>query len=166
MACGGQVPGQPGPTTAAGGGSSASNAPTSTSATGSGPASLATLDPCKLLSPSEQQQLGQISSANGTNLAGVRGCDFTSTDFIVSPAILEKKGVADLVVTGTVSDIQVGSRSAREMRGDTGGCLVAIGVAAKSRVDVAVIDSRGNQDNACALAEKAAKLVEPKLPKS
>ncbi|CRK59356.1 hypothetical protein [Alloactinosynnema sp. L-07] len=41
-----------------------------------------------------------------------------------------------------------------------------IGVTASSRVDVQASELRGDQDVACDLALRAAKLIEPNLPES
>ncbi|AHH95483.1 DUF3558 domain-containing protein [Kutzneria albida] len=137
----------------------------STGSNTSGP-TLATLNPCDLLSSADISAIGGSEAGKKSTLAGAPTCDWGVGAAGVNVLVLVDKGTADLSTSGKITETQFGSHQARELRGSAGECRIAIAVTSKSRVDVTGVDDSGSQDKACALGEKAAKLVEPKLPKS
>lgn len=129
--------------------------------------SLADTDPCELLSPSDKADLGVTKSEGPENVGGARLCRVRTATGGFTPGIWDKAGLAQIVAKGPMSDLTIGSHQAKQMRSDaTGGCTVFLGVTASSRVDVVVQDRQGDQDEACDLALRAAKLIEPNLPES
>jgi hypothetical protein len=76
-------------------------------------------------------------------------------------------GLNDIVVgSGTLTDESVAGRRAKRLAeaSGPGGCMVAMQVGARSRVDVQVA-ARTDTAKACDIAARVATLVEPKLPK-
>lgn len=129
--------------------------------------SLADTDPCELLTDADRSSLGVTKTEGPEKLGTARICRFRTPEGGFTPGIRTNVGLAGVVVKGPVTDIAVGSHQAKQMRSDdTGGCTVFIGVTASSRVDVVVQDRQGDQDEACELALRAAKLIEPNLPES
>lgn len=138
----------------------------STTATSSANAeSLADTDPCELLSTTDKSALGVKKSTGPEEFAGARICRIHTAAGSLTPGIWDKAGLAQVIATGPISDVTIGSHQAKQM-GDSAGCTVFIGVTASSRVDVVAQDRQGDQDEACDLALRAAKLIEPNLPKS
>jgi Protein of unknown function (DUF3558) len=162
-ACGGAaVSGQPGPEITTTGGESGTNNVTTAPAA----PSLNSMDPCTLLSGADQQALSFSAPGTRKDLGGAQSCRWTSASSVLHADIRSKQGLADLVNDGPTTESVVGTHQSRQMRDSTGGCLVAIAVSSSSRVDVGAVDTHRNQDAACMLVAQAAKLIEPKLPKS
>ena len=127
---------------------------------------LADVNPCDLLGSADVAALGITKSGKTEKVGTERVCRYETADGAVSPGIRTNVGLAGVVVDGPISDLSIGSHQARQMRSSTGGCFVFLGVSASSRVDVLGSELRGDQDAACDLALRAAKLIEPNLPES
>lgn len=83
--------------------------------------------------------------------------------YTIGVALYERRGLKDVVASGQIQKIQVGSRQAAQYLGEGGAhCAVALEVSASSRVDV--LATGDNADKLCAPVLEAAKLVEPELP--
>ncbi|WP_424183395.1 DUF3558 family protein [Actinokineospora sp. G85] len=135
---------------------------------GSGGGSLASMEPCDLLTEADQAEVGISGSGTEKELAGSRFCDWrvrketASAGYTLSVQIWEDLGLAD--VQGTEKQTStVGSHEAvRALRTGGSACSISLGVGAKSRVDVVLTGADGTA--LCAPAATAAALVEPKLP--
>jgi hypothetical protein len=145
--------------------------PSSSDTGGSGGASLASVQPCDLLSSSVQSQFG-LSKADSIPVSGIRPCNWSKSvdanglnGYSVEIDIRDHTGLKDIVTSGfTVSPDNVGSHQGRLIKLNAGGtCAVALGVGDSARVDVAV--TAGTDTNqACDVANQLAKAVEPQLP--
>jgi hypothetical protein len=142
-----------GTTSAASGGDS-----TTSSSASSGGTSLANTDPCSLLTASDASSVGLQAPGNPDNVAGERTCDYVGSQ---STAIIGVSTDAGLSSFGNGTSVAVGSHQGLQDDQGTGGCQIAIGVSASSRVDVQVTPHSGS---GCPEAMSLAKLIEPKLP--
>lgn len=143
---------------------------TSSSAAPSGSA-LASIQPCDLLTSGEISKNG-LTGQEESNDSGARSCTWDNDAFdnglgyTVGDDIRDTQGLADINTDGySVSDDPVGSHQgklAQQTNGD--GCFVAIGVGTSARVDVVVSTASADVQQSCALANRYAKLIEPKLP--
>ncbi|MGQ0840661.1 DUF3558 family protein [Actinokineospora sp.] len=166
-ACGDTAaPGTPVPVTTTTGSNSETATSTAASSTSAKSESLADTNPCDLLTNTDKATLG-VTKVSGPERFGTgRICRLRTPEGGVDPGIRTDVGLAGIVVDGAISDVTIGSHQAKQMRTTTGGCFVFIGVTASSRVDVLGSDRQGDQDEACDLALRAAKLIEPNLPES
>lgn len=83
--------------------------------------------------------------------------------YTIAVGIYERRGLKDIVASGQIQKIQVGSRQAAQYLGEGGAhCAVALEVTASSRVDV--LATGDSADKLCGPVLEAAKLVEPELP--
>jgi hypothetical protein len=147
-------------------GSSSASSPSST-ASASGTASL---QPCNLLTSTEVSE-NELSGQGTTNDGGVRGCDWANKTadgglgYAMEVAIRDSQGLADITTSGnTITNDPVGSHQGKQVQDSVAGaCFVAIGVTAKSRIDVLGSASNGNMSESCTIANKYAKIVEAKL---
>ncbi|MGQ0837376.1 DUF3558 family protein [Actinokineospora sp.] len=167
-ACGGaQTPGQalPATTTAASKTGTTTERTTTTSPTSA--ESLADTDPCELLTSADKSALGVTKFEGPEQLGTARICRIRTPAGTLTPGIRTNIGLTQVVVTGPINDLTIGSHKAKQLRDTaTRGCIVFIGVTASSRVDVDAGDRQGDQDEACDLALRAATLIEPNLPES
>ncbi|WP_161784444.1 DUF3558 family protein [Actinokineospora spheciospongiae] len=155
----------PGPVSTDGSGT-ATGTPSTTVSAPEKSDSLADADPCDLLTSADKAVLGITKSEESEKVGTERVCRHLTADGAVSPGIRTNVGLAGIVVDGPISDLSIGSHQARQMRTLAGRCFVFLGVSASSRVDVLGSELRGDQDAACDLALRAAKLIEPNLPES
>jgi hypothetical protein len=146
--------------------SSSVTSPTATSSTpavnGSG---LADLDPCKLLQPQEVTQLGLPPEARPDTVAGRAACFWTKPDGNLGIYVEPDRGLADLNTSRAtrVEDKTIGSHAARLLvKAD--GCDVDLAVTEHSSVTISVL-MFDNPSEGCSVAERAAALVEPRLPR-
>jgi hypothetical protein len=130
--------------------------------------SLASVDPCTLLTSGEVAQLG-LPAGQKENLGGARGCTWnvpSGNGYSLGVGIRDAQGIKDLVTEGgRLSKISVGKHDARrlEEQGKTpGSCMITLGVTSSSRVDVQVNADTTTQ--ACQIADNVVTNVEPKLP--
>lgn len=154
---------------------SGSGGPAATGASGSPAtdATLASVDPCSLMTTAEAAQVGgqgpgQVDStaaAGSTSACGWHGR--TSDDYAVSFGldIRASQGIDELRANGgQITDGKVGARTARRLVNGTD-CLVTLKVGPKSRVDVTVSIVGVTDSNApCDVAGKVAGFVNPRLP--
>jgi hypothetical protein len=134
------------------------------------PASLATIDPCGLLSPQDRSTAGLSVLGRPKDIDGARACDWTVPGtFGVTVTLDEKHGLAALDVAkkaatrtevGTHPALQVADKKAAD-----GTCAVLLGVGQAASVQVDVSNT-GFSDTplACRRAGTVAGLLEPKLP--
>ncbi|HEY1571049.1 MAG TPA: DUF3558 family protein [Pseudonocardiaceae bacterium] len=154
-ACGGTTVGQPAaaPTSASAGASSATP----------GPDGLPVGQPCSLLSPADLQRLGVTEQPTQEMVGTAHTCSLNTSMDALGVGIRTNVGLAGYTAAGgPVHDITLGGHQAKEELGNTGSCVVAIGVSASSRVDV-VVTGDGTTDP-CPTALTLARLVERRLP--
>jgi hypothetical protein len=148
-----------------------------TSTAPAGPSSSAavgtsSIDPCSLLRVSDLTQYGSFSGPGKENLGGARVCGFQRTRQSASDKELGVSiNVRDTQGTSTVNDVGGGKQTGR-LNGRPAieapapsqrACLMALAVGDNARVDVSI--TADSAQEACAVAEKVADVVEPKLPK-
>ncbi|HEX4722212.1 MAG TPA: DUF3558 domain-containing protein [Pseudonocardiaceae bacterium] len=119
---------------------------------------------CSLLSSSDLQQLGASSPPTEEMVGTAHSCDFDSDDYTFGVAIRTNVGLSGFVATGSgpVKDMSIGGHQAKQEVGNSGACVIGIGVSDTSRVDLTVLPAE-NQDP-CPTALKLANIIEPKLP--
>jgi len=134
------------------------------------PVTLASLDPCSLLSPQDRSTAGVSVLGKPKDIAGARACDWTVPGtFGVTVTLDEKNGLADLeVARKTATRTKVGAHQALQVadkKAADGTCAVLLGVGGAASVQIDVSNT-GFSDTplACRRAGTVAGLVEPKLP--
>lgn len=137
---------------------------TSPSTSSSKVANAADLDPCQLLSAKDQVGMG-LTEPPEKDTALSNACVYVMGRTVISMKVRLNQGITQVQdVGGQIHELTVNGRAAKKVTGQpAGGCLVAVGIAASSRVDIQVAGDDDAED--CVTAEKAAKFVEPKLPK-
>jgi hypothetical protein len=169
-ACNSTTPGQ-GTAEPTGGGSPSTTEDSSAPSSGSGGGSLASVDPCSLVSSSEESSLG-LTRSDADTVPGGKPCDWTKpvdtngqNGYAVEIVVRPNDGLNDVVTQGfTVQPVTVGSHQGKQLQLQAGGsCSIAIGVGNSSRVDFTV--TAGTDTNqACQVANELAKAAEPQLP--
>ncbi len=154
--------------------SAPSSAPETSSSSGAGQASTTSLQPCTVLAASDLSGYGSFKDAIEENASDARTCTYqkktetaSEEGLVVSVVIRDNAGLDQTNDTGAgVQDKQVNGRKAKVAPSPAPtGCVVALGVGDKARVDVTVT-AVSTVDKACQLAgDVAGKSVEPKLPK-
>lgn len=109
------------------------------------------------------------TATEGIDEGGARNCNWSNaaTGYALEVSVRNDQGLGDINTDGlSLTDDQVGRHHGRLAQGPANGdgCLVAIGVTATSRVDVTVSTSDSSVAHACSLANRFARVVEPKLP--
>jgi hypothetical protein len=153
--------------TPVGPGDNGQSAPPGASTTrASGGSQLHDLDPCGLLTPAEEQQLG-APKGQRQDVRAARLCAWTvpgSHSFDI--AIFEDKSAKDLFVeTGRRSSVTIGRHRGEHVEADggEGKCMITLDVTQHSSVSTDV-SARLDTAKACDAATKVATLFEPKLP--
>jgi uncharacterized protein DUF3558 len=145
--------------------SSTSSPPTTTSA--SGGSDLGQLDPCELLTDGERAQL-QLPAGKPDTTAGNPGCDWNkgADGGIVSVTIRQNRGIDDLNPGNAtrVEDVPIGAHQGRRLEFPEGNCNFDVAITDKSSVTVSALIVEKVAE-ACALAQQAVNLIEPKLPR-
>lgn len=172
-ACSAQESGNPTP--AAGASSTAANTTANSSQSG-GSSALTSVKACSLVSDQEvaRFKIQGPGRADAEPAAGAtstcswigRSANDSSTSFGV--LVRAKQGLADVnTAGGTATNGKVNGRPAVQFASNIGAkCTVALGVTAKSRVDISyVIGAGSDPTEACQSASDIATIVEPKLPK-
>jgi Protein of unknown function (DUF3558) len=124
------------------------------------------IKPCDLLTAPEVRELD--FDAGEKDFLDPRACvwEFSEPGNAVRAWIQDDLGLAVVSAAGAHA-VRLGDHDAIQSLGPTVGpvksCQVAIGVTDRSRVDVIVNTTAGKQQ-ACRLAMRTARLVEPKLP--
>ena len=171
--CSQETPGRPvadttGTSTTSGSGSS--SAPRTTSSGPGGGGSLATLDPCDLLSAESKTALGVTGAPKPEEFPSSKLCQWRVNDnptvpdgFSLGVAVFPESGIDRVNATGEKVPVTVGARRAvRSSRSGGSVCAISLEVTATSRVDV---QASGSGDPAlCTVAMEAAEVVEPGLP--
>lgn len=147
-----------------------SHAPSSAAAPAGGSLSKS-IKPCDLLDSSVLKRNGLTSSGNKP-FAGARTCTWTkkvtlnAPGYVIGADIWDTQGIADYNSAGyAITNDPIGHHQviqAKQTDGDL--CDVTIGITKTSRVDISANISDPNITRACALANKFAKLIEPKVP--
>lgn len=134
------------------------------------PTSLAQLDPCALLSPSDRSTAGLTQLGQPKKIGEARACDWTvPATFGVTVTLDENAGLANLDLSGgTRTKKKVGAHQAVQLvdrKATDGTCAVLLGVGKSASVQVDVSNSTFSDTTlACGRATTVAGLVEPKLP--
>jgi len=160
-ACGGQVVAAP---------VVEQHAPASVPPSSAAPGTLAALDPCGLLSPTDRSTAGVSVLGKPKAIADTRACDWTMPGtFGVTVTLDDKVGLAGLdVARKTATKTKVGTHQAMQVsdrKAADGTCavLLAVGTSANVQIDVSN-NSFSDTPLACRRAGTVAGLVEPKLP--
>ncbi|WP_233158284.1 DUF3558 family protein [Actinokineospora bangkokensis] len=128
------------------------------------------LQACDLLPASARSELGISDGGDDRQIGQARACyyrvrtDSLATSYALVVAILDKQGLADIVARGEKVESKIGSHDAVQAVRGPGGCAVSLGITADSRVDAQVTGDA--EQDLCAPAMAAAKLIEPQLPQS
>ncbi len=134
--------------------------PESSQGGGSGTADL---QPCDLLTSSEQATFG-LGPGVEDELGPARTCQWQASGrHTITVGVVDDLGLDDVQSSGGKQPMKVGSHDAVQFTGGVSACAIAIGVTDTSRVDVSGV-AGGDPAKACAVAKQAAELVEPKLP--
>jgi hypothetical protein len=130
---------------------------------GGGDSGTAGLQPCDLLTSSEQATF-DLGAGSEEVIGPARACLWQASDqHSISVGVIDNLGLDDVQSSGTKQETTVGSHDAVRYDGPLGTCSFAVGVTDTSRVDVSGVAS-GDMAKACSIAKQAAELVEPKLP--
>jgi len=168
VACGGTTTGSGTP--AATTDTTTGGAPSSSGGTGGG-VSMASLQPCDLLSSSNASQL-QLTPGGPVNEGDARACTWQKAvdtngqnGFGIEIGIRDRQGLNELTTAGyTITPDNVGNHQGKQAALTVGGgCVIAIGVSGSSRVDV-VVTGGTDTTQACQFGNQVAKAVEPGLP--
>lgn len=131
------------------------------------PTGLAALQACELLTAQEATSLGVPAEGKAEKILGLRRCDWAKPEGAVSTSIDEKGGIDELnlVDASSVTTIMIGRhRAKRVVEGSGPGyCDVFFAVGDTGSVSVSGLYLKDTAQ-ACAAADRAAALVEPKLP--
>jgi hypothetical protein len=140
-----------------------------TAPSSSGGGSLGSVDPCELVTSSAASRSGLGGAGTSKKFSGADACEWrvdkgsVADSYTVDVVVYDKVGLKDIVSSGQVQELTVGSRKAvQSLRIGGGACGVSLEVTQKSRVDVIAVG--GNGEALCAPALELAKLVEPELP--
>lgn len=125
---------------------------------------LASMDPCKMLTPDEAAQFAVEGPGESHEVAGSRDCRWDAAKGKLAVGFNKDSALDELNFSdGEQQPYDLGVREAKIVRGNTGTiCTVAIAVNDSETVTVG-----GNASDiaaSCAMAKKAAPLVEAKLP--
>jgi hypothetical protein len=163
VACNSSTQGEPSAQNTAGASQPSFSNPTGSSAASGGAGTLPADQPCSLLSSADLQRIEVSGQPTQDAIGTEHACEMDNPDGHIIVGVRADVGLAGFQSSGgTVHDMTVGSHQAREVLGDTGTCLISIGVSDSSRVDVSMT-GLGSSDP-CPAALSVAKLVEPKLP--
>lgn len=126
-------------------------------------------DPCSLLNASNKQQLG-ITGHERDDTGTGQGCIFHLSSWqgdeatIVGVTVKAGQPLDQLASRyGKTVDTTVGGEPAKRIRSATGGCIIAVASSPTSRVEIS--SYAGDQDAACQLSRKVAKVVQGNLAK-
>jgi hypothetical protein len=121
------------------------------------------LQPCDLLTQQEQAGL-QLGPGQEDTIGSARVCMWqASGSHTVGVSIFDDLGLADVQSKSGAQPLTIGSHDAVQYTGGVSTCSIALAVSETSRVDVSGV-ANGDMTRGCAVANQAARLVEPKLP--
>ena len=131
------------------------------------PTGLATIDACDLLTTEEATSLGVPPQGRPDEIVGLRRCDWGTEEGGPSTTINEDLGIDGLNLddASSVTDITVGQHQAKRVVEGSGPgyCNVIFAVGDSANVSVLAL-YLNDTPRACATADQAAALIEPKLP--
>lgn len=131
------------------------------------PTGLAAIEACDLLTAQEASSLNVPPQGRAEEVLGLRRCDWGGAEGGVSTAIDEELGIDELVLSdaSSVTDIAIGQHQARRAveTSGPGYCRVIFAVGDNANVSVLAL-YLNDTPRACAAADQAAVLIEPKLP--
>lgn len=129
---------------------------------------LAAIDVCDLLTAQEASSLGVPPQGRADEILGLRSCDWTSLGGGgFSTTINEKLGIDGLVLTdaSSITDVTIGRYQAKRALETSGPGFCGVYFAVGETANVSVVALYLNDTpKACAVADRAAALIEPKLP--
>lgn len=131
------------------------------------PTGLAAIEACDLLTPEEATSLGVPAQGDAEEILGLRRCDWATAEGTVSTGINEELGIDGLNLAGAsiVTDVMIGSHQAKRVVEGSGPgyCDIFFAVGDSANVGASALYLNDTL-RACAAADQAAALVEPKLP--
>ena len=133
---------------------------------------IADIDPCTLLTPTERTQLGNLGEGERKDLGGI-GCAWSAgPSHRVAIVLSDKLGLDEVAKPGEeVIDYAVNDRRAKKIPGNkqagtTGMCDIGLEIGPSARALIVVTMGYGTTEEACQIADQAAQVFEPKLPRS
>lgn len=165
-ACGTTSQGQPTTATA---GSSSSRPDDSTVTSTPSPATpdLAEIDPCSLITTTDLAQLGLVEAEpESDTIAGRPLCDWSVPNTSVVVYLHPTSGIAEINTNRAtrVENRTIGAHDGRLVERPNGTCDIDIVVTDTSAVTVSAV-TLGRPADACPLVERAATIVEPRVPR-
>ncbi|MGQ0776280.1 MAG: DUF3558 family protein [Pseudonocardiales bacterium] len=131
------------------------------------PTGLAAIEACDLLTAQEASLLGVPPQGRPQDVLGLRRCNWGDAEGGASTTIDDDRPIDELVFTdaSSVTDITIGNHKAkRAVEGSGPGyCDVIFAVGDSANVSVLALYLNDTQ-RACSVADRAAALIEPKLP--
>lgn len=168
-ACGDTQSGNPTAQPSSSAGQATSNTSTAkpTTTTAGPDGSLATVDPCALLTAAEAAALAMPGQGRRQDIAGTLSCIWPAPGISLTVTLDPTRGLAD-TNTGSatkVENVAVGGHSGRRVEESSGPgyCGFDLAITEKSSASVSAIILSKTQE-ACGLARRAVDIVEPKLP--
>jgi hypothetical protein len=164
-ACSSQNPGN------AVGDSSTTSAPTTTSSSAGGASTLASVDPCSLVTQDVISKSG-LQAPTPANASGGRACRWNHPDdgatvdgYQVQIVIYDTAGMDQLNTSGgTVADYSTGKYQGKIYQETAlNACLIALPTGSSSRIDLDVVSSLGI-DQGCKLVKQLTPLVVANFP--
>jgi hypothetical protein len=132
------------------------------------PAGLAVIKACDLLTAQEASSLGMRPQGEAEEIIGLRRCDWTTPGGGgVSTGINEHRGIEglNLADASSVTDVRIGRHQAKRALETSGPGYCQIVFAVGDTANVSVLTLYLNDTaRACAVTDRAAVLVESKLP--
>lgn len=128
---------------------------------------LAGIKACDLLTAQELASLGVPPSGRPDEMLGLRSCDWGTAEGGPSTTIDEELGIDELVLTdaSSVTDVTIGRHRAKRAVESSGPGFCGVYFAVGDSANVSVVALYLNDTpRACAVADQAAALIEPKLP--
>ncbi|MGH3854853.1 MAG: DUF3558 domain-containing protein [Pseudonocardiaceae bacterium] len=129
---------------------------------------LAAIQACDLLTAQEASSLGMLPQGKANTIIGLRRCNWNTPDGDgMSTSINDHRGINALNLDGTtsVTDVTIGRHRGKRILEDSasGSCQTIFAVGDTANVTVLAIFVK-DTPRACAVADRAAVLVESKLP--
>lgn len=131
------------------------------------PTGLAAIQACDLLTAEEATSIGVPPQGRPDEIVGLRSCDWGDHEGGPSTTIDEELGIDELVLTdaSSVSDLTIGRHQAKRALETSGPGFCGVYLAVGDSANVSVVALYLNDTpRACAVADQAAVLIEPKLP--
>lgn len=131
------------------------------------PSGLAAIEACELLTTQDASSLSLPPSEPARDILGLRRCDWVGPDGGVSTTINEDLGIdgLNLADASSVTDVTIGRHQAKRVVEGSGPGYCDVIFAVGDSANVSVLASYLNDTpRACAVADQAATLIEPKLP--